>query len=466
MLNLENQILFSHLSGDNNPIHIDPIYARRSIYGAPIVHGINQVLHGLEKLTQKLNREIRIEELSSLFKTPLYLNRNIVIELNFLTENECLISVGDGATTTAQISVSFSDFKHPKKDGISNVQSYLEDPRTVDRNEISNCSGNLEKCPNLSLLSDMFPEIWKFMDVSQISVLLSSTKLVGTVCPGLNSIYSEIEIKFLSKETVETLSYKVDEFDDRFNKVKIQLKNPSCIGKIVAFLRPEPARQNSFRTFKEFVDASEFRTERALIIGGSRGLGEVVAKIVCAGGGEVLFSHHEGSKDAASLISEISELGGQIATFNLNVEKLDSDSLNHEIDRFRPTSCYYFATPKITPQRHELFSVGLFELFSKFFIHHFIPILNVLKQNNIVHIFYPSTIFVEQMPQGFTEYVSAKSGAETMVRMLNKNRNFSIFSPRLPILATDQTLSLFGSPPTAPDKILFEALKDFCGNRE
>jgi hypothetical protein len=466
MINLEDQILFSSLSGDNNPIHIDPIYARRSIYGAPIVHGINQVLHGLEKLTQTLDSEIRIIKLSSSFKGPLFLNRKIDIELEFVTENECIISIGDGATVTTQISVSFSEFERLKENEIDETQLFLEQPKVVDRNEISNCSGILDKCANISLLKDMFPGIWRFLDVSQIKILLLSTKLVGTVCPGLNSIFSEIEIKFLSEDTVDTLLYKVIKFDDRFNKVKIQLSNSSCVGTVIAFLRPEPTRQNSFQAFKEFVDASEFRAERALIIGGSRGLGEVVAKIVCAGGGEVLFSHHKGSKEATSLITEVSELGGQIATFNLDVEKIDLDSLNCVINRFQPTSCYYFATPKITPQRSELFSIELFEIFSKFFVHHFIPILEILNKNNVMHLFYPSTIFVEQMPQGFTEYVSAKSAAETMIRMLNKNRNFSIYTPRLPMLATDQTLTLFGSSPSAPDSILFEALKDFCGNRE
>ena len=39
----QDQIEFAKLSGDWNPIHVDPIFARRTIYGQ-VVHGINIIL--------------------------------------------------------------------------------------------------------------------------------------------------------------------------------------------------------------------------------------------------------------------------------------------------------------------------------------------------------------------------------------------------------------------------------------
>jgi hypothetical protein len=35
---IKDQNAFAILSGDNNPIHVDKIYSRRSIYGEPVVH--------------------------------------------------------------------------------------------------------------------------------------------------------------------------------------------------------------------------------------------------------------------------------------------------------------------------------------------------------------------------------------------------------------------------------------------
>ena len=46
--NLDDQHIFAEVSGDYNPIHIDPIYARRTNYGKPVVHGINLLLWALD----------------------------------------------------------------------------------------------------------------------------------------------------------------------------------------------------------------------------------------------------------------------------------------------------------------------------------------------------------------------------------------------------------------------------------
>ena len=45
---LEDQLEFARFSGDANPIHVDPLTARRSIAGEPVVHGIHLLVWSLE----------------------------------------------------------------------------------------------------------------------------------------------------------------------------------------------------------------------------------------------------------------------------------------------------------------------------------------------------------------------------------------------------------------------------------
>ena len=49
----KNQKNFANMSCDYNPIHVDPLTARRLIPGRCIVHGINILLTGLNFLFEK-----------------------------------------------------------------------------------------------------------------------------------------------------------------------------------------------------------------------------------------------------------------------------------------------------------------------------------------------------------------------------------------------------------------------------
>ena len=53
-INNKNQLLFSKYSGDYNPVHVDPIYARRSMYGEQVVHGVNTLLLSLDFFQKKI----------------------------------------------------------------------------------------------------------------------------------------------------------------------------------------------------------------------------------------------------------------------------------------------------------------------------------------------------------------------------------------------------------------------------
>src|SRR5262245_34966944 len=48
----KDQTRFARLSGDFNPMHIDPLAARRTQAGATVVHGIHGLLWGLDKLVE------------------------------------------------------------------------------------------------------------------------------------------------------------------------------------------------------------------------------------------------------------------------------------------------------------------------------------------------------------------------------------------------------------------------------
>ncbi len=46
---IDDQRCFATLSGDHNPLHLDPVVARRTMAGEPVVHGVHTLLWALEQ---------------------------------------------------------------------------------------------------------------------------------------------------------------------------------------------------------------------------------------------------------------------------------------------------------------------------------------------------------------------------------------------------------------------------------
>ena len=76
--------------------------------------------------------------------------------------------------------------------------------------------------------------------------------------------------------------------------------------------------------------------------------------------------------------------------------------------------------------------------------------------------FYPSTEFLSEQTLSMGEYTAAKAAGESLCSLLSKAvAGINIFSPRLPMLATDQTVSLIGQRIDSPDTIMLNQLNQF-----
>ncbi len=78
---------------------------------------------------------------------------------------------------------------------------------------------------------------------------------------------------------------------------------PEMAGTIKAFCRPKPQNQENYLSLKNQVDRDEFAAQRALIIGGSRGLGEVTAKLLAVRGADVKITYQQGKEDAHRIVN-------------------------------------------------------------------------------------------------------------------------------------------------------------------
>jgi hypothetical protein len=258
------------------------------------------------------------------------------------------------------------------------------------------------------------------------------------------------------------LNYQVARFDKRFGLAIMKVLAPGMTGSIKAVIRPTPQDQAGYRKLKELVNGHEFSGQQALIVGGSRGLGEVAAKLLCAGGAKVKLTYHRGKEDACRVVDEVSSNGGIADFFQFDVSEPKGDLGEHFSNGWRPTHLYYFATPFIAPGLEGEFSADLFQRFCDYYVTGFMNTVNQLKSIGLKNVFYPSTAFLDEPPLNMSEYTAAKAAGEILCKSLEKNHpELMIYRPRLPRLATDQTVSLLPADKLDPVVIMIRALRRF-----
>ncbi len=100
----------------------------------------------------------------------------------------------------------------------------------------------------------------------------------------------------------------------------------------------------------------------------------------------------------------------------------------------------------IFKKESRLFVKKHFDDFIDYYVDRFYAVCLALENNsaNKVQVFFPSTVFIDQRPNGMTGYAMAKAAAEILIQDINRSfKKVNVVSARLPRLGSDQTNSIF-----------------------
>jgi hypothetical protein len=301
-------------------------------------------------------------------------------------------------------------------------------------------SGSLELALPDSF-AELFPHLAARFSPTQAAMLLAATRLVGMICPGRHSIFSGLSLKCAPEPSIaNTMDYAVVRADARVRLVDIAVSGSGFQGKLETFLRPEPVPQPTFAALRDTVLPDIFKGQRALVIGGSRGLGELTAKLLAIGGANVTVTYFHGVEDAARIVREAAAAGHAVQTLHFDIRNPPAQA---QAGGF--THAYYFATPRITTGPARGFSTAILERYLEHYVVGFARSLEWLRPRAAADlcVWYPSSVFVEDAPSGLAEYAVAKACGETLCAQLSARlRPAKVMFDRLPRLATDQTQSL------------------------
>jgi hypothetical protein len=441
IFDLNDQIAFARLSSDWNPMHLDQAFARRTQVGAPVVHGIHNLAWAANAVLQSY--PLKVSNIRARFLQPLYLDELASVRICDRPDKQIEFEIVAANTSIALVRLSSEPGKLAAKGPqlAASAAIPISQPADLPFEQLINQAGAV-------VVSDAdvrswFPALTDAIGLPAVKALVATSQIVGMACPGLHSLFAGLDVsREPNADRQSALAYAVRKVDPRFRSLQIDVLGSGITGNLDAFARPSPPSQPALTEIARRVTGRPFAGQKSLIVGGSRGLGEVTAKIIAAGGGYPVITYRDSKHEAERISAEILGAGGQCEIVHYDALLPAAEQLQNR-DVF--DCCYYFATPKIFQRKSGLYEPDKLRTFLSFYADGFYDLCTALPHDGSgkTAMFYPSTVALDQGASTTTEYAMAKAAGETLAKYVNEfMSNVHVISRRLPRILTDQTATV------------------------
>ncbi|CAN5249080.1 hypothetical protein BH09PSE2_BH09PSE2_02150 [soil metagenome] len=457
---MADQEAFAAASGDRNPMHMDPLAARRTQMGRPVVHGMHALLWALDALAAATDAH-PLGALRCQFLKPMYLDEPLetVLVASTPTEAKLEVRAAGAAVLKATLKPAAPSTVEPEPLPAAVPADAAWD--VLDIAQMQGLSGAVS--PLLPGAAPLFPALVQAIGAERVRGLTVLSTIVGMRCPGLHSIFAGLKLSLAEPTGTSAVGWRAQHVDARFRSVTLTVWGPGLAGELEALVRRPPTEQSDAAAVSALVDGDEFVGVRALVVGGSRGLGALCARILAAGGAEVVLTYARGEADAQAVAADIVAAGGRAQVAALDVERAVAPQLADLA--FAPSHLFHFATGPIFSRRDGLFDSPAFASFARFYVEGFAETVDACRANGDgkLRAFYPSSTAVADRPRGMTEYAMAKAAGELLCEDLDRWADgVSVVIRRLPRLLTDQTAVT--APVAVGDSlaVMLEAVRATC----
>lgn len=301
--------LFAAASGDRNPLHVSPAYARTSAFGRPIAHGVLGAIAAATALPDRPGAALRRIALE--FPRPLLLDTDYAVEVREDGPDACSIEVRDGSRPVLRGVLEFGEAKPVQLSAPSDtgLREHAVTRREFTRGEA--IAGSY--APDPEPLLRRFPLARKGIDRAHTIALALCSYVIGMELPGELALFTKLVLDFRPGPLTGPLAYqaRVDGWQARAGslRVGVELRVGASVwasGSLRAFVRAD-ANDEAAPARSERLDPQAFAGKTALVIGASRGLGRALARGFAAHGGSVWSVSRSQPGDAQALQADASD---------------------------------------------------------------------------------------------------------------------------------------------------------------
>ena len=403
-----DQERFARFSGDWNPMHMDPVAARRTQPGAPVVHGVHLALWTLDTLIGTGVVRGSVASVGAVFNKFVYLDTPTEIRVTQLTDTtvEAVVAAAGVDTTTVTIGLGAEGSAPEATFDQATATTQGLTPNVPELAAMAKHSGWIEPEGD----ENLFPHALGVLGARRVGAIALSSRLVGMLYPGLHSVYGSLEVAVVPDHERPGLGFHVAMANVRTRLLRMQIAGSGIAGTVIAFARREAVRQP---------DISD------------------IAALVAPG---VIVTYALGRGDADAVAAEIDGFLGRAACTKLRYDMM-ADAAEQVSGIDGVTHLYHFASPRIYRQKAALFDAGVFGEFTRAYLSSFYELCMALRP---AVAFYPSSVFVEPgRPRDMTEYAMIKAAGEILCEEMSQTEGFPhVVSRRLPRMLTDQTATL------------------------
>ena len=475
---MPDQQRFAELSGDRNPAHLDATFARRTLFGRPVVHPVHLLLHALDRWlelrppTLAAGRPLALRQLRGRFPNPAYVNEGVEFQLHDQQPGRVGIQAVSQEMPVLSLALRWDQEGAP---GLRPLPGAADHARArlsavLELGELPGRSGTLPLWGDLVAMSCEFPSLLRHAGSRQVAELLACSRLVGMECPGLHSHLCRLDLERCEPELAhDHLDYCVGDVEEGSGLVPMDVASSGFQGRIGAYRFPDAAALPSFAEVAGCLKPCEFEDQVALVVGGSRGIGAVTAKLIAAGGGRVVATYRSGEGDALETARDIRSGGGHCEVVHCDAERpgkafewLDSVGIV-------PTHLYYFASPRVFQKRGRAYSAELYQRFASIYVDGFEAVLLACRERRPegLTVFYPSSRALDGDTALLAEYRDAKRAGEQLCVDLHRvEPPLGVHVARLPRVATDRTLAGSPGPLASPLTVMLDALRTLAREAE